>query len=373
MKAEATNLPPPSPQPPVSPDGEQRFSPAEGSSQPVAGLVSVVLIFHNEARYLGDAIRSVQAQSYPHWELLLVDDGSNDASPAIAAAAVEADPERIRYLSQPRGVNRGMSASRNLGLASARGEYVAFLDGDDIYLPERLQRHVDILQHFPRIAMVQSDHVRWRSWAGPGDDPVRPFFTVGDQVLWPPLGLRRIIAVPYLVAGICNITVRRQVAWQVDGFEDVFTGPYEDQVFVARVSLRHPVYVLQDYLACYRHHPASAIRRLVHAGGPGGDTLDALSRQYLDWLIALLEAYDGDRDHMLALARARRARLEPTPARRRKNAIVGNSKALLRSLLPSAWYAALLDLDYRRSAKAARRSYATLAARLTAETRQREQ
>ena len=128
--------------------------------------VSAVVIFLNEERFLGEAIASVRSQSLDGWELLLVDDGSTDASAALAREAAASEPERIRYLEHPGHANRGMSASRNLGLAATRGEFVAFLDADDVWLPERLERAVALLDAHPEAEMVYGRTQYWRSWSG---------------------------------------------------------------------------------------------------------------------------------------------------------------------------------------------------------------
>src|ERR671930_538107 len=96
-------------------------------------LVSVVVIFLNAERFLQEAIESVFAQTYPAWELLLVDDGSSDESTAIAQCYAAHHAGQVRYLEHPRHANRGMSASRNLGIRHAHGAYIAFLDADDIW------------------------------------------------------------------------------------------------------------------------------------------------------------------------------------------------------------------------------------------------
>src|SRR5256885_11136720 len=118
------------------------------------GLVSVVMPFLNLAQYLGEAIESVLAQTYPSWELLLVDDGSTDGASEIARSYAARHPERIRYLEHPGHRNRGMSASRNLGLQQSRGALVAFLDSDDVWLPEKLARQVATLDAHPEAQMT---------------------------------------------------------------------------------------------------------------------------------------------------------------------------------------------------------------------------
>src|ERR1700752_2947232 len=95
-----------------------------------APLVSAIIIFLNEERFLAEAIGSVIGQSHANWELLLVDDGSTDRSTAIAREHAARMPDRIRYYEHEAHANRGMSAARNLGLDHARGRYIGFLDGD---------------------------------------------------------------------------------------------------------------------------------------------------------------------------------------------------------------------------------------------------
>src|SRR5919201_3701787 len=89
--------------------------------------VSVVTIFKDAGAFLEEAIDSVQAQTFPGWELLLVDDGSSDQSTAIAQRHAEIHSQRMSYFEHPHHANLGMSASRNLGIARACGEFIAFL------------------------------------------------------------------------------------------------------------------------------------------------------------------------------------------------------------------------------------------------------
>src|SRR5216684_3354263 len=98
-------------------------------------LTSVIMIFLNAEKFIQEAIESVFAQGYDSWELLLVDDGSTDSSTVLALRYAEQYPVKVRYIEHEGHQNRGMSASRNLGIRHAQGEYLAFLDADDVWLP----------------------------------------------------------------------------------------------------------------------------------------------------------------------------------------------------------------------------------------------
>ena len=107
-------------------------------------LVSVILPTFNRAHSLAASMGSILNQSYREFELIVVDDGSTDKTESVVAAF--ADP-RIRYVRLDR--NRGVSAARNAGLAEARGQYIAFQDSDDIWLPGKLEKQVEILKAQP--------------------------------------------------------------------------------------------------------------------------------------------------------------------------------------------------------------------------------
>jgi teichuronic acid biosynthesis glycosyltransferase TuaG len=107
-------------------------------------LVSIIIPNYNSERYIRDTLESVLAQTYPHWELIVVDDCSSDTSPAIVQeyALREARMRFIR-LEKPSG---GPAHPRNIGLDSAQGKYVAFLDSDDIWHPQKLEIQLQALR-----------------------------------------------------------------------------------------------------------------------------------------------------------------------------------------------------------------------------------
>jgi glycosyltransferase involved in cell wall biosynthesis len=252
----------------------------KSSSQP---LVSVIIIFLNAERFIREAIESVFAQTYEHWELLLVDDGSTDGSTEIARQFADHDPEKVRYLEHQAHVNRGMSASRNLGIRDACGKYVAFLDADDVWFSNILAEQVAILESRLEAAMVYGPIQWWYSWTGRPEDSQRDYVeklgVPANTVIMPPkllpLFLRDKAAVP------SGILVRREIIARVGGFEDVFRGEYEDQVFCAKVCLNAPVFASDQCWYRYRQHADSC----VSIGQRTGKT-DSARLCFLNWLAA---------------------------------------------------------------------------------------
>jgi glycosyltransferase involved in cell wall biosynthesis len=101
--------------------------------------VSVIVPAYNAARYLPTSISSVISQTYDQWELVIVDDGSTDETRELVSSYAAQLGDKLRYVYQP---NRGLLAARNTGIRNSRGDLIALLDADDIWLPTRLERSV---------------------------------------------------------------------------------------------------------------------------------------------------------------------------------------------------------------------------------------
>jgi glycosyltransferase involved in cell wall biosynthesis len=254
-------------------------------------LVSVVVIFLNEQRFLQEAIDSVIGQSSPHWELLLVNDGSTDRSPEIARSSAALDPKRIRYLEHPGGSNRGKSTSRNLGLQAASGEFVTFLDGDDIFRPEKIACQATLLAN-SSAAMVYGPTLYWTRWPGAPSktrpDELSELGVLPDRLYQPPYLLTKFLRRPGIVPCICGLTVRRDVAREVGGFDEGIQDLYEDQVFLAKICAQFPVLVESGCWDQYRQHPNST-SHLAIASGQYDPVVPNPSRlKFLLWLQSFL-------------------------------------------------------------------------------------
>ena len=252
--------------------------------------VSVVMVFHDARCYLEEAVASVRAQTFPVWELVLVDDGSGDGSREIAETLAAADTGRIRLFEHAGRRNLGISASRNLGVSRARGEFLAFLDADDVYLPDRLARHVELLDRYPEVALVQSRVEFWHRWptneAVVQEDRPEPVLPLpSGRPIEPPHLLELLLrSRGYTVPAVCSLTIRTHEVRRLGGSEASFRGAYEDQVLLAKLYLQCRTLVIDDVLARYRQHPGSVVHRLGREGIYVPGWPNPAERAFLDWL-----------------------------------------------------------------------------------------
>src|ERR1700682_5244811 len=132
-----------------------RSAGSDMSSSPSGDLVSVVIATYNMGHYLPLAVQSVLAQSHPNVDVQIVDDGSTDDTAAILSQW-DAHP-RVRVHRQ---MNGGQARAKNQGVALSRGNFVAFLDADDVWLPEKLSRQMPLFAGRSEIGVVYSDYER---------------------------------------------------------------------------------------------------------------------------------------------------------------------------------------------------------------------
>lgn len=229
--------------------------------------VSVVLAVRNQARWLPETLASVVAQTFQDWELLVADDGSTDDTAAVVAAVH--DP-RIRWLP---GAHAERAAARNRALAAAKGRYVAFLDGDDCWLPDKLARQVAALEAAPDAAFCYTI-ARFVDAAG----RLLPHRKPDD----PPAG--RIF--PRLVRGnvviLASVVARRDRVDAAGGF-DVTLPVFgcEDWDLWLRLARRAAVVVVAEELTRYRRHEGNTGWEQVLRSG-----LAVLDRLYADPAVA---------------------------------------------------------------------------------------
>jgi GT2 family glycosyltransferase len=198
-------------------------------------LVSVVIPCYKQAHFLREAIESVLAQTYPHFEVLVVDDGSTDNT-----AAVVAGYPGVRYFRQE---NQGLAAARNTGLRQSVGERLVFLDADDRLLPHAIEVGLACFRDHPECAFVYG-HSQFMTFDGSRFD--RPFPRVeGDYYL----GLLR--GCPIFAPG--SVMYRREVFESVTGFNPSLS-PAADYDLYYRIARQFPIHCHDQTIAQFRRH-----------------------------------------------------------------------------------------------------------------------
>lgn len=207
-------------------------------------MISIILPTYNRANYLAQAVQTVLEQTYPHWELWVIDDGSVDDTAKIMATFSD---QRIHYLYQP---NQGRSAARNLGLSLAQGEQIAFLDDDDWYFPHKLEKQVLFLEQHPQLGLVGAG----TEMVGADGQQLGNWLTWQDQ---PRLGLPDCLyACPLPIS---TVLIRRQWLNQLDHWFDPQLAVAEDTDFFLRLMLAGcQMAWMPELVSVYRQHPQNS-------------------------------------------------------------------------------------------------------------------
>lgn len=222
--------------------------------------VSVVITAHNEEPFLAAAIDSVLSQDLPAYELVIVNDASTDATQAVIETYVGSRPDLIRSVSLPS--NRGAPGTRNAGAAQARGELLAFLDGDDLWHPRKLAVQRALLERHPRVGYTYGSAIEFRG------DWVKPT----PERLGSPSGVYQApaLCVGYLQDTYWNFwpsgLLIRRAAFQTSGGFVEALGAYqhwEDFFYACSLAMNEGAYVLDEPLTFYRVHDASCSQRAL--------------------------------------------------------------------------------------------------------------
>ncbi len=197
-------------------------------------LVSVIIPTYNRGWILKEAIDSVLAQDFLDFELIVVDDGSNDNTPDI----LEAYQEDIIIVRQN---NKGVSAARNRGIASASGDFIAFLDSDDLWLPEKLSRQVEFFNSNPDAMICQTEEIWIRN--GVRVNPKKRHKKFSGMIFEHSLSL--------CLVSPSAVMIKKSLFEEVGLFDESLPA-CEDYDLWLRISCRYPVYLMDKPLIIKR-------------------------------------------------------------------------------------------------------------------------
>ena len=222
--------------------------------------VSVIIPTYNCARYICEAVDSVLAQTFTDLEVIVVDDGSTDDT----KERLDAYRDCIRYIHQE---NQERSAARNTGIRNATGEYLAFLDADDLWLPHKLELQVPVFEQAPEVGLVycwayyidasgQRIHRR-------GENVLRSFEAGGNV-------FETLLFDCVITAGGSSAVIRQDCIRQVGFFDEALTH-VEDWDMWLRIAARYSVAVVPQALVCFRvSDPAMLLEKHARYDVPGG-------------------------------------------------------------------------------------------------------
>jgi glycosyltransferase involved in cell wall biosynthesis len=214
---------------------------------------SVVIPAYNCSGYLQECVQGVQDQTFPNWEVIIIDDGSKDDSYAIAREFGKTDP-RIRVIQHLGAVNRGVSASRNLGVKYAQGEWIAFLDADDVWKPHFLERYFRVIFEHPDLVFLYSKAYFIDSRGGLITDSANNADLYGAGIGgYDQMAFERSFSGDFQVP-TSSVVAPKKAICEVRGFEEALTIQVEDTLLWHQLIERGPVYFINDVLLGYRVH-----------------------------------------------------------------------------------------------------------------------
>jgi hypothetical protein len=221
--------------------------------------VSIILPTYNRAHLVAEAIESVLNQAFPDFELIVVDDGSTDQTEVVVRSFAD---HRLKYLKQS---NKGVSAARNTGLQNAKGEFIAFLDHDDLFLPEKLSVQVARMHQDSDVGLVYSLYLGTKQQ----EEPRRRAGGCHS-----PLELRHLLLGTLI--HLSSTLVRRLWLQKVGGFDERLQYGGEDRDILLRLALAGcKMICVPTPLSIIRQQPESLARTSFHVR-------EATSRSVLD-------------------------------------------------------------------------------------------
>jgi len=198
-------------------------------------LVSVIIPTYQRKSFVCDAIRSVVSQSFAEIEIVVVDDGSDDGT-RWAVSAIEDD--RIVYLWQK---HAGVSSARNEGVLNSRGKFVAFLDSDDVWLPEKIERQLAFMNGLPADSICQTEEIWIRDGKrmNPSNHHKKHSGWIFKECL------------PLCIVSPSAVMMERRIFDELGGFDENLPA-CEDYDLWLRASLRHQIFTMEEALIVKR-------------------------------------------------------------------------------------------------------------------------
>lgn len=225
--------------------------------------ISVITASYNYGHYIADTIESVINQKYRNWELIIIDDGSSDNSAEIIETYRQKD-NRIQFYTHPGGQNHGLPATMQLALDHCTGDYIAFLESDDIWTENNLTEKAKVIKTYPRVGIIANDVElfgdanRIAGYAG--------YFALQEKI-WSkrrfPCNIFSALLKENLIPTFSCVMIKSEYLRECRF--DVDYPPWLDRYLWLRIAYRQPFYFLAQKLTRWRIHPCSYISKEANA------------------------------------------------------------------------------------------------------------
>lgn len=307
--------------------------------------ISVIIPVYNGERTIKKTIESVLSQTLSDIEVIAINDGSEDSTLEILENILDSRLKVFSYL------NSGVAASRNRGLAEATGEYISFIDADDLWTPDKLEAQFQALQENPEAAVAYS----WTAWINESDEFLRP----GGNITVNGNAYEKLLLRDFVESG-SNPLIRRQALAKVGSFDQSVT-PAEDWDMWLRLAANYEFVAVPVAQILYRVSPGTAsfniwkmetasLRVIEKAFAQAPESLQHLKKQVLGnrYKYLTLKAIEGSLEQKRGLTAARffwqAVVYDPTWLRRPQLMLIIWFKIAIATLLPPQQAQALLTL-----------------------------
>jgi glycosyltransferase involved in cell wall biosynthesis len=312
-------------------------------------IISVIIPVYNGEKTIFKTIESVLNQTFTNFELIVIDDGSQDSTLKVID---EISDPRMKVFSYP---NAGVSASRNRGLAKATGEFISFLDADDLWTPDKLEAQFKALEENPQAAVAYS----WSDWIDESGQFLRP----GGHITVNGNAYTKLLLRDFVESG-SNPLIRRRALAKVGGFDESLVHG-EDWDLWLRLAACYEFVTVPSSQILYRISPGSAsfdvwkmeagsLRIIERSFAQAPESLQKLKREVLGnrYKYLTLKAIEGPPSGGRGLAAARfflqAVSNDPTWLRRTRLMLIVLFKITVAILLPPRQAQALITLTKNR-------------------------
>ncbi len=249
-------------------------------------MVSIIIPCHNSEKYLSECIDSILFQDYSNFEIILVNDFSTDNTIAIADRYAKSE-NRIKITGTSETESLGASVARNKGFEISIGEYIVFLDSDDIWLPTSLKRLVNLIEEHNEAGWVIGNCIYFKNYRyNLGSYEYSKYDLkegIYDKFVLIPEFIKNFDQTPSQGAAI----IKRDVVEKIHGWENEFKKNYTDQAFYTKILCETKTFVTHEFFLLYRTHEESASLMSIKSGEFKNN-----EKFFFEWLIRYLRKYD---------------------------------------------------------------------------------